>query len=228
MGRLPEQTQANLSTLGGLRQQLEANATSLRAEQDRLSMIERQLDAMKQGNSDGALMARGGLPSESRVMALERQLAETRANYTEKHPEVQRLKEELESAKRDAAADHAKPSSDRLAQLQLDPSYRQLMTDREMARLRIKELERSGSDAQRQISMYQARVEAAPMVEQQLSTVQRDYDLEKSCTRICPRSSTTRRSPKPLSGPAAASSSWCSTPRATPRNRPSQCPRACC
>ena len=48
-----------------------------------------------------------------------------------------------------------------------------------MARLRIRELQRAVSDAQRQIGQYQARVEAAPMVEQQLATVQRDYDLEK-------------------------------------------------
>ena len=34
-------------------------------------------------------------------------------------------------------------------------------------------------DLQRQIAQYQARVEAAPMVEQQLVSVQRDYDLEK-------------------------------------------------
>src|SRR5262249_16057518 len=35
------------------------------------------------------------------------------------------------------------------------------------------------SDAQRQIGTYQSRVEAAPMVEQQLATLQRDFDLEK-------------------------------------------------
>ena len=49
MGRLPEQTGANLQTLNGLRQQLESTNTALRGEQDRLSMIERQLEAMRQG-----------------------------------------------------------------------------------------------------------------------------------------------------------------------------------
>ena len=51
MGRLPEQTSANLQTLSGLRQQLEAKATALRGEQDRLSMIERQLEGLKQGTA---------------------------------------------------------------------------------------------------------------------------------------------------------------------------------
>ena len=49
MGALPEQTAANLSTLSGLRQQLESNATTLRGEIDRLSMVERELQALKVG-----------------------------------------------------------------------------------------------------------------------------------------------------------------------------------
>jgi succinoglycan biosynthesis transport protein ExoP len=182
MGRLPEQTQANLQTLTGLRQQLEANATSLRSEQDRLSMIERQLESLTQGNAQILVMARGNeaaQPPESRVTSLERELAAARTTYTDKHPEIQRLKDELASAQRGAASDRQKPSEDRLAQLRLDPSYRQLTADREMARLRVREIQRAGTDTQRQIGFYQARVESAPMVEQQLATLQRDYDLEK-------------------------------------------------
>jgi succinoglycan biosynthesis transport protein ExoP len=182
MGRLPEQTAANLQTLSGLRQQLEANATSLRGEQDRLSMIERQLEGLKQGSGDVVFVPRGSeaaLPPETRVISLQRELAAARGVYTEKHPEVQRLVEELSAARKDVVAERQRPEADRLVQLQTDPAYRQLVADREMARLRIREIQRAGTDAQRQIGQYQARVEAAPMVEQQLATVQRDYDLEK-------------------------------------------------
>jgi succinoglycan biosynthesis transport protein ExoP len=182
MGRLPEQTPANLQTLSGLRQQLEANATGLRGEQDRLSMIERQIEGLKQGSGDVVFVPRGSeasLPPENRVVTLQRELAVARGMYTDKHPDVQRLEEELANARKDVVADREKPASDRLAQLQTDPTYRQLIADREMARLRIREIQRAGTDAQRQIGQYQARVEAAPMVEQQLATVQRDYDLEK-------------------------------------------------
>jgi succinoglycan biosynthesis transport protein ExoP len=183
MGRLPEQTSANLQTLSGLRQQLEANATALRGEQDRLSMIERQLEGLKQGSGEVVFIPRSGeaaQPPEQRVFALQRDLATARAMYTDKHPEVQRLEDELASARKDVVANRDRPAEDRLSQLQADPTYRQLIADREMARLRIRELQRAGTDGQRQIGEYQARVEAAPMVEQQLATVQRDYDLEKT------------------------------------------------
>jgi polysaccharide chain length determinant protein (PEP-CTERM system associated) len=182
MGRLPEQTAANLQTLSGLRMQLEANATALRGEQDRLSMIERQIEGLKQGSGDVVFVPRGSeaaLPPEARVVTLQRELMTARNVYTDKHPEVRRLEEELANARQDVVTERQRPAADRLAQLQTDPAYRQLVGDREMARLRIREIQLTGTDVQRQIGQYQARVEAAPMVEQQLATVQRDYDLEK-------------------------------------------------
>jgi len=182
MGRLPEQTAANLQTLSGLRMQLEANATSLRGEQDRLSMIERQIEGLKQGSGDEAFVPRGteaALSPETRVVTLQRELTAARGVYTDKHPEIRRLEEELANARKDVVSERQRPAADRLAQLQTDPAYRQLVADREMARLRVREIQLTGTDLQRQIGQYQARVEAAPMVEQQLATVQRDYELER-------------------------------------------------
>jgi polysaccharide biosynthesis transport protein len=186
MGQLPEQTQANLATVNGLRQQLETNATALRSEQDRLSYIEKQIDGMQKGSNDLLIVPKpGGEPAtlaqtpETRVMVLERELAIARGMYTEKHPEVQALLQELAEARRDALAEQKKPVEERNARLRMDPAYRQLVADREMSRLQIRERQRQDADIQRQIGMYQARVERAPMVEQQLASVQRDFDLQK-------------------------------------------------
>jgi polysaccharide chain length determinant protein (PEP-CTERM system associated) len=179
MGRLPEQTSANLSMVAGLRQQQESTAIALRGEQDRLSMLDRQVEAMKQGTDE---TLPGGMrvpPAQARVIQLQQQLADARAQYTDKHPEIQRLREELEAAKKDAAAERSQPQSDRLAHLQLDPAYRQLASDRETARLRVADLQRAERQLRAQVAMYQSRVESAPMVEQQLISLQRDYDLEK-------------------------------------------------
>jgi succinoglycan biosynthesis transport protein ExoP len=189
IGQLPEQTQANLQTLSGLRQQMDATSTALRGEQDRSSMIERQLDAMTQGATETATTRRSGtggasggdvtLSPEARVFALRAELAAARLSYTDKHPEVVRLQDELARAGKEAAAEQQRPVADRMAQLKIDPAYRQLVSDRETARMRIRELEHADTDLRRQIGVYQARVESAPMVEQQLASVQRDYDLEK-------------------------------------------------
>ena len=187
IGQLPEQTQANLQTLAGLRSQLDSNATALRGEQDRLSMTERQIDSLRQGLNEILLLPRGNATPadltvsapELRVATLQRDLATARATYTDKHPEIARLQEELATARKEAAAEKQKPAADREAMLQVDPNYRQLVADREMGRLRIRELQRAEGDIRRQIGVYQARVESAPMVEQQLSSLTRDFELEK-------------------------------------------------
>ncbi len=185
IGQLPEQTQANLQTLSGLRQQIDSNATALRSEQDRVSLLERQIEGMTQGSGDGIAPSRGATAPDAapsadvRIVSLQRELAEARLSYTNKHPEVVRLEEELATAKAEAARDQQRPVSDRVARLKTEPAYRQLVADREAARLRIRELERADSDTRRQIAVYQSRVESAPMVEQELASVQRDYDLEK-------------------------------------------------
>jgi polysaccharide chain length determinant protein (PEP-CTERM system associated) len=180
MGRLPEQTQSNLSIAAGMRQQLESTAIALRGEQDRLSMIERQIDAIKQGAGDIGLSGRAPMSSgQTRVLQLQQELANARGVYTEKHPEIQRLQEDLAAAKRDAAAERERPEEDRLQTLQMDPAYRQLLADRETARLRVRDLQRAESQMRAQVASYQSRVEAAPMVEQQLASLQREYDLEK-------------------------------------------------
>jgi polysaccharide biosynthesis transport protein len=181
MGRLPEQTNANLAMVSAMQRQLESNATTLRAEQDRLSMIERQIDAAQQG-ADNAEIATKGTPGEAaivRVQTLRRELADAQLSYTDKHPEVVRLKDELATAEKAAAAERSRPAADRAAMLNGTPEYRQLQKDREMTKMRISELQHQQAAITSQVAQYQTRVESAPRVEQELVSLQREYDLER-------------------------------------------------
>jgi len=156
--------------------------TSLRSEQDRLSLIDHQLEAMRQGG-DTVVPARvGELPADApaRVRVLEQQLADARMVYTDKHPEIARLEEELKQARQQAAAERTRPVADRLAMLQANPAYRQLLADQEMGRLRVRDLQRAEVQSRHDIETYQQRVESAPLVEQQLLALQREYDLRKA------------------------------------------------
>jgi succinoglycan biosynthesis transport protein ExoP len=180
MGRLPEQQQANLSMVSGLRTQQDSTGMSLRSEQDRLAMLERQIEAMRRGAAEAPL-ARGsaGMSAQERLVALRRELDAASAMYTEKHPEIQRLKGEIATATELAKAESTRPVAEREPALNADPTYRQLVAERETSKLRIREHERAAANIRAQIGMYQSRVEAAPMVEQQMSTLNREYELEK-------------------------------------------------
>jgi succinoglycan biosynthesis transport protein ExoP len=184
MGRLPEQTSANLQMVSNLQRQLESTAMMMRAENDRLSALERQIEAMQQGADAGPVT--GSAPSsgssQARVLQLHRELADAQLGrgFTDKHPDVIRLKEELASAEKAAAEERAKPMAERMPLLQSSPEYRQLLKDREAATLHIAQLRRQQANAEAGIRQYQSRVEAAPRVEQELVSLQRAYDLERA------------------------------------------------
>jgi succinoglycan biosynthesis transport protein ExoP len=180
MGRLPEQTEANLQALGTVRQQLDATSNNLRYEQDRLSFIERQIQAMRQGASSAPAGGSAAAPSpQQRINTLQRDLAAARSKYTDKHPEVLALEDELKIARAEAAALRGQSDSSREEQLGADPVYQQLTSDHSLAEARIRNLQRGESQLKADIMRYQQRVEAAPMVEQELAATQREYDLER-------------------------------------------------
>ena len=96
MGRLPSQTGANLSMVDGLQRQVESNATQIRGEQDRLSLLDRQIEEMERGLDSGPINgSTAAINSQARILTLRGELAEAQLTFTDKHPEVVRLKEEL-------------------------------------------------------------------------------------------------------------------------------------
>jgi polysaccharide chain length determinant protein (PEP-CTERM system associated) len=182
MGALPEQTNANVALVTGLQQQMETVTNQIRGDQDRLTSVERQIGALTSGAvTDPSNAAGPAVPSSAlaRIASLQTALDAARARYTEQYPEVIRLKDELAKAQADARAEATKPESDRVAMLRMDPNYRSMVKEREDIRQRIADGQYRLKSIQQQVAMYRQRVDAAPKVEQQLGTVQREYNLER-------------------------------------------------
>lgn len=184
MGRLPDQVNANVQMVNGLRSQLESISTQLRSEQDRLSMIESQIQQMRQGVGTEAITASGVAAVQAQVKRLsdlQQRLVEARAaGYTDKHPEIITLLEEIKQARNDLTNARKLENAGGPETLQADPLYRQKLQERDSANLSIRELRRKSQQIQTQIGLYQSRVDAAPMVEQELASLQRQYDFEKT------------------------------------------------
>jgi uncharacterized protein involved in exopolysaccharide biosynthesis len=116
---------------------------------------------------------------QQRVIVLQRDLAQARAQYTDKHPDVQHLEEELKNARAQLAAAGQQPESSRQELLSADPMFQQLIGERNLTQLRMKALQRTEVQLQGDIGRYTQRLEAAPMVEQELASTQREYDFER-------------------------------------------------
>jgi polysaccharide chain length determinant protein (PEP-CTERM system associated) len=182
MGSLPEQTQTNVALVTGLQQQLTTASNDLRGAQEQLQWIETQISTARPTISETNEAGRPvpmTSPAATRVATLQKELASARNLYTDKHPEVVNLQRELEIARREAAAEVKLPEAQREATLREDPAYRSLLLQRDQIKLHIADLQRQQQGIQSQIGKYMARVELAPRVEQQVATLQREYDLEK-------------------------------------------------
>jgi len=89
-------------------------------------------------------------------------------------------REEIKQARADLASAKQQEPNNQEALLRADPLYRAKLNERDQTKLRIDELRRASQNAQAQISTYQARVDSSPMVEQELSGLLREQQLERS------------------------------------------------
>jgi polysaccharide biosynthesis transport protein len=176
-GRLPEQALSNLQSISELRQQLEANRSALVAERQRLAVLDQQIEGLKQ---DAKLAASNALETRTRerLTGLEQQLAEARRQYTPRHPEVQRLEDELARA-RAVDEEERRQAASAPAAAGVDPVLRQLTAERQSATVRIRELESAMRRADASLSSVQSRLNEAPLVEQRLMSLQQAYDFEQ-------------------------------------------------
>ncbi len=199
MGMLPNQLEANLSTLQRMELERQSVSEQIRVAKERRSLLERQLALQSQMNEpeaqlipDGTAAAgpSAGPPGAASLASLRAYLAQLLTRYRPEHPEVvatekriARLEDEMSAAaaleppapapEPEAApieeATASAPSTDFIVS---DVTAQIASVDRDIANLE----DRYGQISS-QIGVYQARVEKIPEVEQELQSLERDYDL---------------------------------------------------
>jgi polysaccharide chain length determinant protein (PEP-CTERM system associated) len=152
MGELPEQLGSNLSVLQGLQNQLTAKEASLRDLRSRLS--------------DTEDLAPNGAADPNDIGSLRRQLADLMMRYTEKHPDVTRLKNRIRELEN---ADGVNGNAGQISPSGVSRKKSVLLRDQAV-------LENQIATLQSRIRIYQARVEETPKREQELISLRRDYD----------------------------------------------------
>ena len=152
MGRLPEQTGANLAILQRLQLEQQSVSDSLRSARERAMLVERGLST-----SGGAAAAND---PAAELAAARNELAALRARYTDEHPDVKAVQARVSRLEKQVAGRSQSNQGD--AQL-------------EQARAEVRHLEGKLADVDRRIAMFQGRVEETPRTEQELATLTRDY-----------------------------------------------------
>ena len=171
-GTLPDEQQANLNLLSGLNTQLDAATQALnRAQQDKSfaeSVLAQQVAAQSADN-----------PSAQKQLAdMQSELSALLAKYTEDHPDVIRLRQSIADLKQKMASSGVQGASQgaTASAAGVDtPEIQQLRAQVHQYDSIIKEKTARQRDVQRQISLYQSRLQLSPNVEEQYKQLTRDY-----------------------------------------------------
>jgi polysaccharide chain length determinant protein (PEP-CTERM system associated) len=198
MGDLPEQRDTNLRGVEQLQTKLEINMDALdKAEtrrlllQSQIAELQRQHRSLSSRRSTSTGFVGGPTAPEppSRLDQLRTQLAELRARYTDRHPDVIRAQAEIAQLEALERAQPARPSAApaspgtaAVAEVDDDAGRPDPMLKAELASidLEVRNLKNERERILADTSRVQGRLEAVPRVEQELLSLTRDYENIKS------------------------------------------------
>jgi polysaccharide chain length determinant protein (PEP-CTERM system associated) len=176
-GSLPEEQQGNLNILTGMNAQLEANTQALsRAQQDKV--FNESLLGQQEANWKASETGQNPETAEQQLGVLQDQLTSLQARYTPEHPDVIKLEKQIaELKKRMAEAPKNGSSAKGSAQVAAaePPQIQQLRARLRQDDMNIADLTKRQGQIQDGIHQLQSRIQASPMVEQQLKELTRNY-----------------------------------------------------
>jgi polysaccharide chain length determinant protein (PEP-CTERM system associated) len=171
MGGLPDQLNANLAALQRLQLQADQLSKSLGDAENRKLLIQQTLDETRKGRPVSVSSSAQG--SEVKDLAsLKNELAALEARYTPNHPDVVRLKKTIESLE---ASESKSGAESPVKTTNVSKGEQALMQQITEINLDIAGIKAEMKKAQREIGVYQKRVEDTPKREQELFSIQRDY-----------------------------------------------------
>ncbi len=195
VGELPAQVGSNLQILAGLQSQLQTEEDALNTARQQRVYLETLVNQYRslQGTPKSATGTTAmGLPAiDEELEKLRAQLADLSSHYTDRHPDVRKVKQQI--------ADTEKTRARLLADLKTkstaptDPSASdptevrdpaspmvQLQSQLQANRAEIANRERGVADLKGKVVDYQARLNQEPVREQQLSDLTRGYEQSKA------------------------------------------------
>jgi polysaccharide chain length determinant protein (PEP-CTERM system associated) len=183
-GELPEQLESNLRILENLQQQLNERQERLSEEKNRLIAIENQIQTRKELLTTSISAPSDADTDETLTLEqLKNRLVDLETNYTDQHPDVIRLRSKIAMLEAkyqregiDPSNSQTTDSSGTQSRFHADSVIMDQTNRRMEVKLAIKDLVDDIAKLKRQISLYQRRVEYTPKREEELLTLNRDYN----------------------------------------------------
>ncbi len=164
MGELPEQLETNLRALDRLQERLNEARVGLRDARAQIATLQNQTATNALTLSD---QANNAATFGNDVDSLKMELSRMQSRYTDKHPDIIKLKNRINELEQEQATSPSDGGSSRPVRY-VPPAMRAVQNE-------IRNYESDIQNILSQISQYERRVESTPRREQELLALQRDY-----------------------------------------------------
>jgi len=196
LGQLPEQVQSNVQILSGLQGQLQQETDLLGKAKQQSVYLEtlrtqwRSLEAtMSAGSTEGAVAP----PAlEQELARLREQFANLSSHYTDRHPDVRKLRQQIEKTENMKAQIEARIAANSStgaldsashpgspADMQTLASRMEVESQIKANKMEIDNRQRAVQELHRRIEEYQSRLNMTPVREQQLAGLTRNYEQSR-------------------------------------------------
>lgn len=179
---LPDQLDANLRTLDQLRAELKGNMATLESMQERRGSLEKQLleadkpppAALKGHEMD----IDKSLPPPEQIRLRKEQIKALRLNYSDKYPDIIRLKNEIKAYEKQMELEEPKSSGKQTsATVNVNPLRDLLQEQLDSIKSSIDSIQAANQELRKDIGGLQQRVENTPLRSIELTKVSRTYDI---------------------------------------------------
>jgi protein tyrosine kinase modulator len=179
---LPDQLDANLRMVEQLRDEFKGNMATLASMQERLGSLQKQLveaDAppvptTKTGDSDLKL----NLPANQKIRIRQQELESLLIRYSEKHPDVKRLRAEIATLQKELEGEREKAKNSGGGKQVAENPLKQIIEEQiDSLKSSINAIQASNTELRNSIAVHQKRVENTPLRSIELTKVTRTYDI---------------------------------------------------
>lgn len=196
VGEMPGQLASNLQILNGLQSQLQSEEDALNAARQQHVYLQTLADEYRSlqapaKSAGGSLVGLQALDQE--LDKLKTQLADLSSSYTDRHPDVRKLKEQIVETEKQrdqliaslkTASTATTPEQSDALSAGGDPTQAsmllQVQSQLQSNQLEVMNREHSVAALKAKIENYQARLNQEPIREQQLADLTRGYDQSKA------------------------------------------------
>jgi len=169
---------ANVAKLEQYQSSLADVELALKEAYDKMATIKKQLEV----EEPMLVTAMPGAAEEAldpRLGELQGQLAKLLTQYTEQHPDVIRLRSQIEELKKTWKPLPPGTKTEVLEKAASNPIYQNLRQELEKLQTETSSLEKRRSDLQKQVEVYTLKVKSIPRLEQEYTRLTRDYKVNE-------------------------------------------------